>query len=284
MQFRRERVRVETQRHIIEGTLQLPNEGYRSRTTDFLNAHDSDFIALIDADVTWTDGAREPERQEFMAISARHVILVTELESLGVVDEPGPTVGADAPWRSPRRLPVASPARESERMRLARRSVTVRVRVVLDVTPVARAAARACREPAFTAAPRSLGCHRCAGGRRDSASMRLDLRSSRRAEDAGSVHGPSSGPRQHPVLVRSRARRTRSVVVAARPPAPARVASPPAAAVARTARAAMSIARLGDEPRDRGRADVLEAEHAVAERAADAPLLVREGAPASARS
>ena len=96
MQFRRERVRVETQRHIIEGTLQLPHEGYRSRTTDFLNAHDSDFIALIDADVTWTDGAREPERQQFMAISARHVILVTELESLGVVDEPGPTVGADA--------------------------------------------------------------------------------------------------------------------------------------------------------------------------------------------
>ena len=57
MQFRRERVRVETQRHIIEGTLQLPNEGYRSRTTDFLNAHDSDFIALIDADVT---GPTEP--------------------------------------------------------------------------------------------------------------------------------------------------------------------------------------------------------------------------------
>ena len=83
MQFRRERVRVETQRHIIEGTLQLPNEGYRSRTTDFLNAHDSDFIALIDADVIWTDGAREPERQQFMAISARHVILVTELESSG---------------------------------------------------------------------------------------------------------------------------------------------------------------------------------------------------------
>ncbi len=52
MQFRRERVRVETQRHIIEGTLQLPHEGYRSRTTDYLNAHDSDFIALIDADVT----------------------------------------------------------------------------------------------------------------------------------------------------------------------------------------------------------------------------------------
>jgi uncharacterized protein DUF6812 len=97
MQFRRERVRVETHRHIIEGTLQLPHEGYRSRTTDFLNAHDSDFIALIDADVQWTDGSRKPERQEYLAISARHIILVTELESLGIVDEPGPVVGAGAP-------------------------------------------------------------------------------------------------------------------------------------------------------------------------------------------
>ena len=73
------------------------NEGYRSRTTDFLNAHDSDFIALIDADVIWTDGAREPEHQEFMAISARHVILVTELESLGVVDEPSPAIALTPP-------------------------------------------------------------------------------------------------------------------------------------------------------------------------------------------
>lgn len=90
MQFRRERVRVETQRHIIEGTLQLPHEGYRSRTTDFLNAHDSDFIAMIDAEVTWADGSREPEHQEFLAISVRHVILVTELGTLGVIDDPGP--------------------------------------------------------------------------------------------------------------------------------------------------------------------------------------------------
>jgi hypothetical protein len=97
MRIRRERVRVETHRHIIEGTLQLPHEGYRSRTTDFLNAHDSDFIALIDADVTWADGSREPERQEFLAISARHIILVTELESLGVVEEDNPAVALTPP-------------------------------------------------------------------------------------------------------------------------------------------------------------------------------------------
>jgi len=97
MRIRRERVRVETHRHIIEGTLQLPHEGYRSRTTDFLNAHDSDFLALLDADVVWTDGAREPEHQDFLAISARHVILVTELESLGVVDEPNPAIALTPP-------------------------------------------------------------------------------------------------------------------------------------------------------------------------------------------
>ena len=97
MHFRRLRVRLETELHVIEGTLQLPSEGYRSRMTDFLNAHDSDFIALLDAEVTWADGSREPEHQDFLAISARHVILVTELESLGVVDEPNPAIALTPP-------------------------------------------------------------------------------------------------------------------------------------------------------------------------------------------
>jgi hypothetical protein len=82
MHFRRERVRIETERHEIEGTLLLPNEGFRSRTTDFLNA-------LTDARVTWRDAAREPERHEYLALAARHVVLVVELGSLGIVDETG---------------------------------------------------------------------------------------------------------------------------------------------------------------------------------------------------
>jgi hypothetical protein len=89
MHFRRERVRIETERHEIEGTLQLPNEGFRSRTTDFLNAHERDFLALTDAVVRWLDGSRPPERQEFLALAVRHVVLVVELETLGVVDESG---------------------------------------------------------------------------------------------------------------------------------------------------------------------------------------------------
>ena len=35
MIHRRLRVRLETERHIIEGTLQLPGEGYRSRPVSY---------------------------------------------------------------------------------------------------------------------------------------------------------------------------------------------------------------------------------------------------------
>jgi hypothetical protein len=89
MQFRRERVRIETQRHELVGTLQLPNEGYRSRTTDFLNAHEREFLALTDVEVTWLDGSRPPERHDYLALAARHVVMVIELEDLGSFDEAG---------------------------------------------------------------------------------------------------------------------------------------------------------------------------------------------------
>jgi hypothetical protein len=99
MHFRRERVRIETARHEIEGTLQLPHEGFRSRLTDFLNTQGNDFLPLTDAEVTWLDGTRPPERHEFLALAARHVVMVAELGSLGEVDEPGPgpTLSASAP-------------------------------------------------------------------------------------------------------------------------------------------------------------------------------------------
>jgi hypothetical protein len=89
MHFRRERVRIETARHEIEATLQLPHEGYRSRTTDFLNAHAGDFLALTDATVRQLDGSREPEHHDYLALAVRHAVLLFELETLGVVDESG---------------------------------------------------------------------------------------------------------------------------------------------------------------------------------------------------
>jgi hypothetical protein len=97
MQFRRERIRIETERHEIEGTLQLPNEGFRSRLTDYLGAQGDDFLPLTDVEVTYLDGSRAPEKHEYLALATRQVILVVELESLGTVDEPIPALSASTP-------------------------------------------------------------------------------------------------------------------------------------------------------------------------------------------
>jgi hypothetical protein len=80
MHSRHERVRIETARHEIEGTLQLPHEGFRSRLTDYLNTQGDAFLPLTDVEVTYLDGSREPERHDYLALAARHVVLVIELE------------------------------------------------------------------------------------------------------------------------------------------------------------------------------------------------------------
>jgi hypothetical protein len=90
MHYRRERVRIETQLHVMEGTLQLPNEGYRSRTTDFLNAHERDFLALTDVDVRWLTGDHEPEHHEYLAVAVPHIVMVIELEDLGPAEDSSP--------------------------------------------------------------------------------------------------------------------------------------------------------------------------------------------------
>ena len=90
MHFRRLRVRLETERHVIEGTLQLPSEGYRSRMTDFLNSHDSDFLPITDAELTHARRATaRPSGTTYLAVSVRHIVVGVELESLGTFDEAG---------------------------------------------------------------------------------------------------------------------------------------------------------------------------------------------------
>ncbi len=101
MHFRRERVFVETEARRIIGTLQLPNEGYRSRTTDFLNGHDTGFIALTDAEVLPVDGT-PGESREYVAVGCRHIIALSEVEDLGVVEDDGELLpGIDAPSTPP---------------------------------------------------------------------------------------------------------------------------------------------------------------------------------------
>ena len=101
MQVRQLRVQIETMRLRIEGILQLPTEGYRSRTTDFLNGTDAGFIALTSAEVLPVDGS-PGEARDYIAVGCRHIIALAELEDLGVADEDQPMVpGIGAPSTPP---------------------------------------------------------------------------------------------------------------------------------------------------------------------------------------
>lgn len=89
MQVRRVRLQIETTRQRILGTLQLPTEGYRSRTTDFLNAHEAGFIALTDVELHPYDGS-EQTNHPYAAVGARHIITLTEMHELGNAEEEAP--------------------------------------------------------------------------------------------------------------------------------------------------------------------------------------------------
>jgi hypothetical protein len=75
VQHRHERVYVETARHRITGVLTLPADGYRSRLSDFLNAHERDFVSLTDAVVEIIGREGPGTRHEFLAVSRGHIVL-----------------------------------------------------------------------------------------------------------------------------------------------------------------------------------------------------------------
>ena len=56
MSDRLQRLRLETERHSIEGSIQMPAEGFRSRVKDFFNAHGEELVALTDAVIAPLDG------------------------------------------------------------------------------------------------------------------------------------------------------------------------------------------------------------------------------------
>jgi hypothetical protein len=77
MEHRDQAVTVETERYRISGLLHLPRDGYRSRLTDYLNASERAFVALTDVEIQPVDGSRPAEQRAFMALSLRHVLMVT---------------------------------------------------------------------------------------------------------------------------------------------------------------------------------------------------------------
>jgi hypothetical protein len=71
--FRRERVRLETERHRIEGVLTLARDGYRSRVSDLLNASERDFLTLTEVTVAPLDGG-PIELHPYLTVARRHIV------------------------------------------------------------------------------------------------------------------------------------------------------------------------------------------------------------------
>src|SRR6476469_5255118 len=76
---RRERVRIETERLRIEGTLTLAREGFRSRVSDVLNAAERDFISLTDATVEPLAGG-PVELHAYLSLARRHIVFAVVLD------------------------------------------------------------------------------------------------------------------------------------------------------------------------------------------------------------
>src|SRR5436190_7302354 len=76
---RRERVRVETERLRIEGTLTLARDGFRSRVSDVLNAAERDFITLTDVTVQALEGG-PVEHHSYLSLAPRHIVFAIVLD------------------------------------------------------------------------------------------------------------------------------------------------------------------------------------------------------------
>jgi hypothetical protein len=76
---RRERIRIETERHRIEGLLTLARDGYRSRVSDALNASERDFLTLTDVKVEPLEGG-PAELHSYLTLARRHIVFAVSAE------------------------------------------------------------------------------------------------------------------------------------------------------------------------------------------------------------
>jgi hypothetical protein len=73
MEYRKERIRIETERHRIEGILTLARDGYRSRVSDVLNASEREFLTLTDVTVAPLEGG-PIELHPYLTLARRHIV------------------------------------------------------------------------------------------------------------------------------------------------------------------------------------------------------------------
>jgi hypothetical protein len=78
-EHRRERIRIETERHRIEGILTLARDGYRSRVSDALNASERDFLTLTDVKVEPLEGG-PAELHDYLTLARRHIVFAVSAD------------------------------------------------------------------------------------------------------------------------------------------------------------------------------------------------------------
>ena len=76
-----ERVRFETDRHLIVGNVTLPPEGYQSRFSDSLNRPDVTFIPIVDVEI-WPIEGGEMVRHDFIVLGKEHVRIAFPIEEV----------------------------------------------------------------------------------------------------------------------------------------------------------------------------------------------------------
>jgi hypothetical protein len=83
MEWRQERVVVETERYRIEGNLTLPREGYRSRLSDHLNRRDQELRTLLEARLARLDGTGQDWAAPVLMLARRHIRLIVPVSEGG---------------------------------------------------------------------------------------------------------------------------------------------------------------------------------------------------------
>ncbi len=79
-ELRKKRVVVETDRYRVEGDITLPQEGYRSRLSDYLNRQDQEFLFLVNAELMALDGSGRDWSTPVLMLARRHIRLVVPAE------------------------------------------------------------------------------------------------------------------------------------------------------------------------------------------------------------
>lgn len=79
MDTRIQRVIVETAKFHIAGDVSLPTEGFRTRLSDVLNRADTEFIALVNVELTPTNGGAT-QSLPFVAVSRSSIELAYETD------------------------------------------------------------------------------------------------------------------------------------------------------------------------------------------------------------